>query len=130
MNSNINFKINEEVRGNLGVINLAELPFMPRRFFWIYNAPLNEKRAGHAHLICEQILFTLMGFVTIQIHDTNNIKQEIKITPSQGFYLGTKTWLELSYFSENAVLGVWASHEYDRSEYIETFEDFKKLIEL
>ena len=130
MNSIINFNIYEEARGNLGAINLAELPFTPKRFFWIFNTPEGIERAGHAHQICEQILFTLSGFVTIQIHDSNNVKQEIKLTPSQGFYLGTKTWLELRYFSENAVLGVWASHEYDRSEYIETFEDFKKLIEL
>jgi hypothetical protein len=36
-------------------------------------------------------------------------------------------WLELSAFSENAVLGVLASQPYDRNEYITDYEELSKL---
>jgi dTDP-4-dehydrorhamnose 3,5-epimerase-like enzyme len=128
MNSILNFQMNQDDRGDLGVINFNELPFYPKRFFWIFNTPTNVERAGHAHKQCEQILFTLSGSVLIRIVDSKNFEHFQTINTSHGFYLKTKTWLEIKKFSENAVLGVFASHEYDRNEYIDTFEDFLNII--
>ncbi len=120
-------KVNQDTRGGLGVINLGALPFVPKRFFWIFDTPLNTARAGHGHTRCEQFLMCQSGKVTIRVTQLDLSITELTMNPGESFYLKTLNWLELLEFSEDAVLGVWASEEYDRSEYIETFDDFLRI---
>jgi UDP-2-acetamido-3-amino-2,3-dideoxy-glucuronate N-acetyltransferase len=129
-NKRDNAQLNSDLRGNLGVFNLRQLPFIPKRFFWIFRTPAGVARAGHAHMICEQFLLSLNGEVKVRIVEPNLTEYFETLKEAEGLYLPKRTWLEITQFSEGAVLGVWASHEYDRSEYIEIFEDFKKLVDL
>lgn len=47
--------------------------------------------------------------------------------PGDSFYLPPMHWLDLVAFSKNSVLGVLASHAYDRNEYIESKQEFDQL---
>jgi UDP-2-acetamido-3-amino-2,3-dideoxy-glucuronate N-acetyltransferase len=126
-NSKVELNLNQDHRGNLGVLNVNDLPFRPKRFFWIFDAPANTERAGHAHLYCDQFLFSLSGCISIKTIDLMGIEVLTDLHASEGYLLKAKTWLEIMNFSENAVLGVFASHEYDRSEYLESLEEFHSL---
>jgi hypothetical protein len=129
-NSKVELNLNQDLRGNLGVLNMDDLPFKPKRFFWIFDAPTNTKRAGHAHRDCDQFLFSLSGCISIKTIDLLGKESLIDLHASEGYLLKAKTWLEILNFSENSVLGVFASHEYDRSEYLETLGEFYSLKEL
>ncbi len=117
-------KVFRENRGTLAVIDFANLPFNPKRFFWIFEVPVGTSRAGHAHLYCEQFLICQNSKVRIRITNSKMNLTEISMVPGDSILLPRLTWLELLNFDENAVLGVFASEHYDRSEYIETFDNF------
>jgi len=119
--------INSDERGSLGVIEFSRLPFTPQRFFWIFGTPENTPRAGHGHTICEQFLLVQAGTVKIRVTNSENEVQEFILKPGDSYHLTTYNWLELLEFSIDAVLGVFASIPYDRSEYIDSLEDLITL---
>ena len=109
------------------MIEFARLPFIPQRFFWIFGTPENTPRAGHGHTICEQFLLVQAGTVKIQVTNSENGVQAFTLKPGDSYHLTTYQWLELLEFSIDAVLGVFASILYDRSEYIDSLEDLIAL---
>ena len=46
-------------------------------------------------------------------------------SPDKGLYIGPMVWREMFDFEDEAVLLVLASHEYDESDYIRNYEDYK-----
>ena len=120
--------INSDPRGNLGVINFDQIPFVPKRFFWLFGIPEDTPRAGHGHKNCEQFLMCQSGTINIKITDRNLSSHYFNLEPGDCVHLKTFNWLELLKFSSDAILGVWASEKYDREEYIETYIEFLALI--
>lgn len=116
-------------RGSLGVIEFTNLPFEPKRFFWIYDVPNLVSRAGHGHRTCSQILFCLKGCVEIKVTDKHKVAVEHKLNAGDTFYLEALSWLEITNFGKSGMLGVLASEPYDRNEYIETFDNFMEILE-
>ena len=113
-----------EADGLLGVTEFAGLPFVPQRFFWLSAIEGDAIRADHAHRTCHQLLVCLAGSLTATITTVAN--EVIAHTMSVGttIHLAPLNWLELSAFSNNAVLGVLASEPYDRHEYITDRSEF------
>jgi hypothetical protein len=121
---NFQAKINQDVRGSLGVIELTQIPFTPKRFFWIFDTPENTSRASHAHKSCKQFLMVQKGVVVLQTISQEQVKSKFRLDVGDCIFLDKLTWLDLMEFSDGAVLGVWASEIYNRAEYIETLEEF------
>jgi hypothetical protein len=121
---NFQAKINKDVRGSLGVIDLSQIPFTPKRFFWIFDTPENTSRASHAHKSCQQFLMVQKGTVVLNTMHQNQVKNEFKLGVGDCLFLDKLTWLDLLEFRDGAVLGVWASEIYNREEYLETLKDF------
>jgi UDP-2-acetamido-3-amino-2,3-dideoxy-glucuronate N-acetyltransferase len=119
--------VHPDERGNLGVFEFQGLPFTPVRFFWIFGTPDGQGRAGHGHKICSQFIFSQQG--TIEISVTKPVGESLVKTlgPGDSFYLPPMHWLDLVAFSIGSVLGVLASHPYDRAEYIESKQEFDQL---
>ena len=113
----------EDSRGSLGVIEFEELPFVPQRLFWIFGVKGDSSRASHAHKVCEQFLFVQSGSLSAFVTDKSGATQKINLSAGQTLYLTPRLWLELSAFSEDAVLGVFASHPYDKNDYITTITE-------
>lgn len=120
--------IHNDNRGLLGVIEFNKIPFVPQRFFWIASVPAGVGRAGHAHKRCTQLLVVLTGFVRISVTDRTLSTAHLTLQIGQQYLLNPMTWLELHEFSQDAVLAVFADEPYDRSEYVETPEDFEQLL--
>lgn len=114
----------------VGYISVAEfpknLPFEIKRTFWTYFTPNNVVRGRHGHRLLEQILIAVTGTIHVVVENTKGEKEEFLLDqPHKGLYIPTWHWNELR-FSHNAVLLSLNSLEYDASEYIRDYEEFKK----
>jgi UDP-2-acetamido-3-amino-2,3-dideoxy-glucuronate N-acetyltransferase len=113
----------DDMRGNLLVGEFRrELPFVPARFFTIFDVPGTRVRGEHAHHHCEQFLICLRGNCSIVVEDGRN-REEIPLdSPDFGAYVPPMIWTTLYKFSSDAVLLVFASAHYDPEDYIRDYE--------
>ena len=116
-----------EVNGHLGVIEFESLPFPPKRFFWLKGVDGDATRADHAHRTCHQLLVCQQGFVTATITSVHGEVSIHEMQMGSTIHLMPLHWLELTKFSANSVLGVFASEPYKLDEYITNKEELLEL---
>lgn len=121
----IPLKVASDLRGSLAALELAtDLPFVPQRFFAVFDVPSTDVRGEHAHRRCEQLLVCLRGSVTC-IVDDGSVREQVRLDrPDVGLYMPAMTWGTQYRYSPDAVLGVFASHPYDNEDYIRSYEEF------
>ncbi len=118
-----------DLRGNLSAADFEkELPFLPKRHFFVFGVPNKEVRGEHAHYKCHQFLIAAHGSVAVVADDGKNRREVLLDHPSLGFYLPPMTWGVQYKYSEDAVLLVFASHAYDPEDYIRDYDNYLKLI--
>jgi hypothetical protein len=105
----------------------GSLPFVVRRFFALYGIPQGEARGTHAHRECEQFLVCLRGSVRALVDDGRRQREIVLDRPDRGLYMPPLTWGTQSEYSADALLMVFASHEYDAADYIEDYQEFLTL---
>jgi dTDP-4-dehydrorhamnose 3,5-epimerase-like enzyme len=124
-----NFNSHGDHRGELVALEYPkDLPFPIKRIYYIYNVPGNERRGFHSHNKLEQILIAVSGSVKILLKTPEDEKTVLLDSPKKGLYIGPMMWREMFDFSDDAVLLVLASREYDESDYIRNYEDYVKAI--
>jgi dTDP-4-dehydrorhamnose 3,5-epimerase-like enzyme len=112
-------------RGQLTVGELnSQLPFIPKRFFFVYNVPFQELRGDHAHIECHQFIVCIRGSVKVLLDDGCSSCQVFLDNPSIGLYMPPMTWGSQFNFTESATIVVFASHHYDSQDYIRSYADF------
>jgi len=116
-----------DIRGNLSVGQFghaADIPFIPKRYFFVFDVPGKHVRGEHAHYECEQFLVCIKGSVSA-IVDDGSTRQEILLDrPNIGLYVPPLIWGTQYRYSEDAVLLVFASHPYDAADYIREYDEF------
>ena len=105
-----------------------EIPFTPKRYFIVSNVPKDEVRGQHAHKICHQFLICINGTICTEIDDGYKKSIILLNKPSFGLYMPPKIWGKQYSFSQEAKLLVLASHHYDKSDYINNYDQFIKEI--
>ena len=111
-----NFK---DDRGNLIAIeNPKNLEFPIKRIYYIYGVKSDTERGFHSHRILQQVLIAVSGSVKIRISDYDNEEVVLLDSPEKGLYIGPMIWREMFDFSDDAVLLVLASENYDEADYI------------
>ena len=114
-------------RGNLSVIEeMKDIPFKIKRCFWIYDVPGGEKRGGHANKSTKQFIVALSGSFDILL---DNGREQIRHHLNRsyyGLYVPEGVWCEMDNFSTNSLALVISSTEYDDSDYIRDYEQFKQ----
>lgn len=125
----INFpKIGESSLGYISLTEKDNLPFIPKRIYWTYYTPEDVVRGNHSHYELEQILVAVAGKVTVTIITIEGTEYEFILdSPDKGVFIPKLCWRVLKY-SHNAVQMCIASLEYSESDYIRSYEEFKKLI--
>ena len=117
-----------DMRGSLVALGLEDdLPFEPKRFFIVYDVPSADVRGEHAHKTCHQALICLSGTVRAIVDDGSRRDEYLLDSPSKFLYMEPGTWGTQFAYSENAVLGVFASHDYDPDDYIREYSEFLAL---
>lgn len=112
-------------RGNLIPVEFErELPFLPHRQFFVHNVGDNRIRGEHAHKVCHQFLFAVVGSLAVIVDDGTEAREIVLEDASFGLYLPPYTWGIQYNFKPYTVLSVYASHPYDAAEYIRDYDDF------
>jgi len=122
------FAVHEDLRGNLAACDFLEhLPFVPRRFFTVYNVPGKDVRGEHAHRQCHQFLVCMNGSLSILLDDGEQ-REELQLDrPSLGLYIPPMVWSVQYRYSPDGVLLVVASDPYNPADYIRDYEEFLRL---
>jgi len=118
-----------DIRGKLAVGEFGdEIPFLPQRYFLVYDVPSAETRGEHAHHKCHQFLTVLKGSVHVVAFDGVNREEFVLDSSRTGVYLPPMTWGIQYKYSSDAVLLVFASHLYDSADYIRNYDEFVELV--
>ena len=105
----------QDERGFLTVMEDI-LPFQIKRVYWIYGAD-QQLRGGHMHKITKQALVAVAGTVDLKINDGEKESLYILDNPSKCIIVEPEDWHTM-FFKNNAVLLVFASHKYDKKDYL------------
>lgn len=122
----INIPKIEDSRGNLSFIeNDTHLPFDIARSYWIYDVPGGSHRGGHAFHRNDEVIIALSGALDVLV-DNGKERQVFSLSRSfYGLYVPHGIWRDMRNFSTNSVALVLSSIEYDESDYIFDYEQFK-----
>jgi UDP-2-acetamido-3-amino-2,3-dideoxy-glucuronate N-acetyltransferase len=126
----IRLEASSDVRGSLFVAERpAGLPFAPERLFIVTGVPTGDIRGNHAHRTCHQFLVCTSGRVEVVVTFPDDRPNEIHVldAPDRGVHIRPLTWSSQRYMSDDAVLLVAASEQYDPSEYIADFDEYRAL---
>ncbi len=115
----------KDIRGSLSVGEFSKnLPFIPKRFFLVYDVPNAEVRGEHAHKKCHQFLICVKGSVEVILDDGKN-RRSLELSGSdKGLHLPAMVWATQYKYSADAALLVLASEAYDASDYIRDYSDY------
>jgi UDP-2-acetamido-3-amino-2,3-dideoxy-glucuronate N-acetyltransferase len=115
----------EDSRGSLSFAELdKDLPFAVKRCFWVFDVPSNKVRGEHAHRLCHQFLICVSGQVSVMMDNGEKRAEVLLDRPNQGLFLPAGVWGVQYKYSQDAVLIVLASHEYDKHDYIRNYDEF------
>jgi UDP-2-acetamido-3-amino-2,3-dideoxy-glucuronate N-acetyltransferase len=118
-----------DLRGNLSVVEKKDIPFSPKRFFWVYDVPSKEVRGEHAHKIQKQFLVCTKGSVVVLVDDGHSRDEFVLDKPNLGIYIPPMLWAAEYKYSPDAVLLIFASDVYDPDDYIRDYDEFLRLVE-
>lgn len=122
-----------DIRGSLSAGEFdRQLPFIPKRYFLVFDVPSQETRGEHAHKKCHQFLICVKGSVRVLADDGKHRQEFTLNSPSSGIHLSPMIWGTQYRYSSDAVLLVFASEHYDNADYIRDYNDFlayKKTLE-
>lgn len=118
----------EDMRGSLSVGEFERsVPFLPKRYFLVFDVPSREIRGEHAHRTCHQFLICVKGSCMVVADDGKQRREFLLDRPNLGVYLPAMTWGIQYKYSSDAVLLVFASDYYDANDYIRSYSEFKAL---
>ena len=115
----------DDVRGNLSVGEYErDIPFVPKRYFLVFDVPTKEVRGEHAHRTCHQFIICLRGSCRVLLDDGEHRREVTLDRPNLGIYLPPMIWSAQHSYSPDAMLLVFASEYYDPGDYIRAYEEF------
>ncbi|ELX4138970.1 TPA: WxcM-like domain-containing protein [Vibrio vulnificus] len=125
----IDFPVIGDERGSLVALEANKLiPFDIKRVYYLFGMQPDLPRGFHAHKALVQVAVCLKGSCEILMDDGQE-KESVKLSsPSQGLVIDVMQWHEMSNFSEDCVLLVFASDVYDETDYIREYEQFIKAV--
>ncbi len=115
-------------RGNLTVGEFGQsIPFIPKRYFMVFQVPSMEIRGEHAHRDCHQFLICVKGSCSVVADDGINHQEFFLDRPNIGIYFPPMVWGIQYKYSADAMLLVFASHHYDVNDYIRDYAEFRRF---
>ena len=122
-------KTHTDKRGCLTIVERGcEIPFDIQRVYWIHSVPQGEERGWHSNTEIYEYVVAVNGSVDITLEDINGRRDYHLDAKDKGLLIPPDTWDEIRNFSPDAVLLVLASHSYDETAYINSYEEFLQHI--
>lgn len=102
----------------------AHVPFEIARVFYLYDIPGGADRGAHAHRECHQVLVSAMGSFDVLLDD-GTAKRTVSLNrPYYALHVPPGIWAQELNFSAGGICLVLASHPYDETDYIRSYEEF------
>ena len=121
----INLPLIKDMRGNLSFAEYGQyLPFVPKRFFMVFDVPSKEIRGEHAHKNLHQFLACVHGDCSLVVDDGRNREEIVLDSRLTGVHIPPMVWGTQYKYSKDAVLLVFASDVYDADDYIRNYDEF------
>lgn len=118
-----------DLRGSLTFAEYEKsLPFVPQRYFLVFDVPSRDVRGEHAHRECHQFLICVKGSFSVVVDDGQN-RAEISLNrPNLGIHIPPMIWATEYKYSQDAVLMGLASDVYKAEDYIRDYDLFLKEV--
>lgn len=120
-----------DLRGTLTFAEYEQyLPFIPRRYFLVFDVPSKDVRGEHAHRECHQFVICVKGSCSVVVDDGQNRTEVLLNRPNLGLHVPPWVWATEYKYSQDAVLMVLASDVYKAEDYIRDYDTFLKEVRL
>jgi len=117
--------LKKDSRGSLTFAEYDQtLPFLPQRYFIVFDVGEGQTRGGHAHRVVEQLLMCVKGSCRVLLDDGDTRDEVLLDRPDLALYIPPRIWATQEQFSRDAVLAVMASGLYDPAEYLKNYDEF------
>ncbi len=114
-----------DARGSITFIeNQTHIPFVIRRIYYLYDVPVGQARAAHAHKNLSQVFIAINGSFSVKLDDGVSAREFRLDNPFTGLYVCSKIWRDVYSFNKDAVCLVLASDPYDENDYLRNYCDF------
>jgi UDP-2-acetamido-3-amino-2,3-dideoxy-glucuronate N-acetyltransferase len=118
-----------DLRGSLVAGEVGDsLPFVPQRYFMVFDVPGVDVRGEHAHRECHQFLVCVSGEMHVVADDGEHRQEFVLDHQRRGVYLPPMTWGIQYRYSPGSTLLVLASHPYDADDYIRDYDEFLRAV--
>ena len=115
-------------RGSLTPVYAEEhVPFTIRRIFYLYDVPGGADRGAHAHRECHQVLVSAMGSFDVLLDDGSARRTVSLNRPYYALHVWPGVWAQEVNFSAGSICLVLASHPYDPSDYVRSYDEFRRM---
>ena len=95
----------DDLRGGLVAADFGDdLPFLPQRFFTVFDVPSADVRGAHAHRVCEQLLVCVQGAVRAVVDDGAQIQEFVLDRPEIALHTSAMIWGTQYRYTSDAVL--------------------------
>ncbi len=115
-----------EDEGILCPIEFDDLPFVPKRMFYVFNVPKGEIRGYHAHYKTKQLLICIQGMIVVQLLHYGKIENHL-LTLGESVFVDSMVWDSQKYLTEDAILLSLCSTKYNKDDYITDLNEFEKI---
>jgi UDP-2-acetamido-3-amino-2,3-dideoxy-glucuronate N-acetyltransferase len=119
-----------DLRGSLTFAEFDKsLPFIPKRYFLVFDVSSKEVRGEHAHRQCHQFLVCIKGNCSVVVDDGRNRAEILLNNSNLGLHIPPMVWATEYKYSPDAVLLVLASDIYKAEDYIQDYDQFLEEVE-
>lgn len=116
-------------RGSLVALEAHKtVPFDVKRVYYIFGTKPGVSRGFHAHRALQQVAVCVTGKCRMVLDDGTRREEVWLDSPTKGLLIGDLVWREMHDFSPDCVLLVLADQQYNETDYIRNYEDFKQAL--
>lgn len=114
----------EDDHGAIGI--LEAVPFDIRRVYYLFNLTNGTQRGSHAHRTLWQMIVAASGSFSIRLEGVGGYQATFRLTSArEALVVPPGFWRDIEVSSEDSVMLVLASAEFDEDDYIRDYEDFR-----
>lgn len=125
--STIEFPPLGDERGSLVALETHKtIPFDVKRVYYIFGTKFGVSRGFHAHRALKQVMVCVTGKCRMVLDDGLNREEVWLDSPTKGIFVSGLVWREMHDFSADCVLLVLADQHFNESDYIRSYEEFKR----
>lgn len=116
-------------RGSLVAVEAGKtVPFDIKRAYYMFGTTPGVSRGFHAHKKLRQVAVCVSGRCRMLLDDGRSTAEVWLDSPSKGVAIEPMVWHEMHDFSQDCVMLVLASDNYDEFDYVRSYGDFASQV--